>query len=84
MASIIGRISELIISIIKNGQIDGSIDSAINPENLSFTMWGMTVGIMQLIKVKAALIKSRKGLTDKNILNNYLKIFENGIKKNDL
>jgi AcrR family transcriptional regulator len=81
MASVIGRISGLVITIIKNGQLDGSIDDNIEPTILSFSMWGMTVGIMQLLKVKAGMISNHQNLSEKDILANYIKVFENGIKK---
>ena len=81
MASVIGRISGLVITIIRKGQTDGSIDDKIEPTILSFSMWGMTVGIMQLLKVKAGIISNHRNLSEKDILTNYIKIFENGIKK---
>lgn len=81
MVSVIGKISELIITIIKKGQSDGIIDNSIEPSVLSFSMWGMTVGIMQLLKVKAGLINHHESLSEKDILANYIGLFEKGIKK---
>ena len=81
MRMVSGKIIVLIISIIERGQREGRIDEKINPSVLSFSMWGMTVGVMQLLEVKAAAIKSQKHLTEKDILTNFIHIFEKGIKK---
>ncbi|NIJ52955.1 TetR/AcrR family transcriptional regulator [Dyadobacter arcticus] len=80
MSAVILRITELVIGIIKNGQLAGEIDSRIDPSILSFTMWGMTVGIMQLLKVKAATISNHPNLSENIVLDNYIKVFLDGIK----
>lgn len=81
MQKVIGDITKLIVSIIENGQRDNEIKESINPVTLSFSMWGMTVGIMQLLKNKSQVIESHGQLTEESIISNYLEIFINGIKK---
>jgi len=81
MQNVIGEITNLIISIIKEGQEDNEIKESINPIILSFSMWGMTVGIMQLLKNKQQTITTHQQLSEENIIANYLDIFIAGIKK---
>ncbi|MEM1340652.1 MAG: TetR/AcrR family transcriptional regulator [Bacteroidota bacterium] len=81
MQSVIKEITELIVSIIEQGKSKNEIKKSIDPAILSFSMWGMTVGIMQLIKSKSEAIRAHPGLTEDKIIEEYISVFISGIKK---
>lgn len=81
MQKVIKEIMKLIILIIEDGQRKNQIKNSIDSNILSFSMWGMTVGIMQLIKNKSQVILEHPQLSDQIIIDNYVKVFLDGIKK---
>ncbi|MGD1839457.1 MAG: TetR/AcrR family transcriptional regulator [Thermonemataceae bacterium] len=81
MQEVIRQITNLIVSIIEEGQENEEIRKSIDPNVLSISMWGMTVGVMQLLKVKAELISTHQALTEQKIIQNYTELFAIGIKK---
>lgn len=83
MQLVIREISDLVIKILISGQAEESISRKIDPVIFSFTMWGMTVGLMQLLMSKATMIKSSGFLTEETIISNFLIIFEQGLINND-
>ena len=75
------KITELVSSIAIDGIKDGFITSEINPLHLTMSLWGMTVGVLQLIKVKGSVMKDSLQVLEEDLLENYINIFAKGIKK---
>lgn len=75
------KITELVSSIAIDGVKDGSITSEINPSHLTMSLWGMTVGVLQLIKVKGSVMKDSLQVLEEDLLESYINIFAKGIKK---
>ena len=74
-------ISNLITGIITQAKEDGSLNPNINPMYFSFCMWGMTVGVFQLIKVRGTLMNEKMNISEKDLLNTFMECLENGIRK---
>ena len=74
-------ISNLIVDIATKAQNEGTLNPAINPLHFSFCIWGMTVGVFQLIKVRGTLMKEKMNISEQDLLNTFLQTLENGIKK---
>ena len=74
-------ISNLIVNIVNKAKEDGSLNPSINPHYFSFCIWGMTVGVFQLIKVRGVLMSDRMAISEENLLNTFMETLENGIKK---
>jgi AcrR family transcriptional regulator len=49
--------NELLVDALQTGIEDGSIRSDINPPVIAMILWGETLGVMQLVKQKGALIE---------------------------
>ena len=81
MQQAIGQTIDLIIAIVVEGKARGEIRPSVDPVTLAFSMWGMTVGVMQLVKVKAALIATNPSLNEQKVVQDFIEIFEAGIKK---
>ncbi|MEY4539662.1 MAG: hypothetical protein RLZZ306_1419 [Bacteroidota bacterium] len=73
--------TNLISGIVEEGKNDGSLNPEINSLHFTFSMWGMTVGILQLIKVRGALMKEKMNVSEQDLLNNFMQTLEIGIKK---
>lgn len=82
MTAVVGDIIDLVVAVITAGQTKGSIHSEVNAPDLALTMWGMTVGVMQLLRVKFPQ-GAYHGVADTDILHNYVRVFQQGIRKND-
>ena len=74
-------ISNLIVNIVNKAKEDGSLNPNINPHYFSFCIWGMTVGVFQLIKVRGVLMSEQMAISEENLLNTFMETMENGIKK---
>ena len=75
------EIADLIIKIAVTAKEDGTLNPNINPVYFSFCIWGMTVGVFQLIKVRGVLMNEKMNISEEDLLNTFLETFENGIKK---
>ena len=74
-------IANLITDIITQAKEDGSLNPNINPTYFSFCMWGMTVGVFQLIKVRGTLMNEKMNISEKDLLNTFMECLENGIRR---
>lgn len=75
------QITQLIVGIAQNGKENNTLNPDIDPLNFSISLWGMTVGIIQLIKVRGALISQFQNISEEEILSGFMLIVENGIRK---
>lgn len=74
-------ISNLIIDIVVKAQKDGTLNPDINPLHFSFCLWGMTVGVFQLLKVRGALMNEKMNISEQDLLDTFMQTLEFGIKK---
>ena len=74
-------ISNLIIDIVVKAQKDGTLNPGINPLHFSFCLWGMTVGVFQLLKVRGTLMNEKMNISEQDLLDTFMQTLEFGIKK---
>jgi TetR/AcrR family transcriptional regulator len=72
--------TELVVGMAKKAQNEGSLNPKISPLNFAFCLWGMTVGMLQLIKVRGKLMQDKLGISEDDLLNTFIQSVENGIK----
>jgi len=75
------NITNLIVGIANRAQANGTLNANINPSILSMGLWGMSVGMLQLIKVRGAIMKEKLGISEKDLVNTFIEMLENGVKK---
>lgn len=74
------KITEMIVTLAQKAKENNTLNPNINPINFSMCLWGMTVGMIQLIKVRGSIIKEFQGISEEEILSSFIMIVENGIK----
>jgi TetR/AcrR family transcriptional regulator len=75
------KITGLVLDIVLKAQAEGTLNAHIAPIHLTMSMWGMTVGMLQLIKVRGSLMHEKMAVEEHDLLDTFLDVFENGIKK---
>ena len=73
-------ITQLVVQIAQKAKDDGTLNKDVDPIKFSVCLWGMTVGMIQLIKVRGAVINEFQGISEQEILSSYLTIIESGIR----
>lgn len=74
------EITQLIIGITINAKEAGKFKPDIDPLQFSICLWGMTVGMIQLIKVRGPLIKKHNRISEKEIIQSFIGMIMNGVK----
>ena len=75
------EISNLIIDIVTKAQEEGTLNPKINPSHFSFCLWGMTVGVFQLLKVRGTLMNDKMNISEQDLLDTFMQTLEYGIRK---
>lgn len=75
------NITKLVVGIANSAKEDGVLNPTINPMHLTMCMYGMTAGMLQIIKVRGALMQDRLAILEDELLHDFMEILENGIKK---
>ena len=74
-------INDLVINIIQKAkeadQLQENIDTAI----ITLCLWGSTVGILQLMKVRGPIIQEKMNISEEEILNTFIQMMFQGIQK---
>lgn len=75
------NISDLIVDMVTKAQEEGTLNPNINPLHFSFCIWGMTVGVIQLLKVRGTWMNATMSISEQDLLNTFTQTLEYGIKK---
>jgi len=74
-------INDLVINIIQKAkeadQLQENIDTAI----ITLCLWGSTVGILQLMKVRGPIMKEKIDISEEEILDAFIQMIFKGIQK---
>lgn len=76
-----GAIISLVSGIITEAKRNGSVHPGIHPLYFTMILWGTTVGVLQLIKVRGSVLKDKHNLSEQKLLSAFIAFMENGIKK---
>ncbi|WP_194972675.1 TetR/AcrR family transcriptional regulator [Aquiflexum lacus] len=74
-------ITELVSKIAFEAKEKGELNENLDPLHFTMILWGTTVGILQMLKVRGALIESKLNITENQILDSFLELFFQGVKK---
>lgn len=77
----IDRLFQLQVAIIQKAKEQEMLYADLDPIQFSFCLWGMLIGMTQLIKVRAAVIKDYQGFTEKDLIATFIQQLERGAKK---
>jgi len=74
------NITNLVNRIAEKAQAEGYLNPKINPLHLTMSLWGMTVGMLQLLKVRGAFMEENLTIMKDDLIETYIAIFSKGIK----
>ena len=74
------NITHLVMDIAEEARKNGSLNPNIDPLHFTMCMWGMTIGVHQLIKVRGKIFEEHFNVSEMDLINSFLQILENGIK----
>ncbi|OAQ38471.1 hypothetical protein A5893_13680 [Pedobacter psychrophilus] len=75
------KISKLVSDIAYEAADNGTLNPNLNPLHLTMILWGISVGVVQLMKVKGLIIKEKMDIEEQELLNTFLNLLDNGLKK---
>lgn len=75
------QINDLVIRILQTGKSQGVVRNDLDEKTFSFLLWGTTVGVIQLIEVKSASLKSALHLEGFEFFNHHISLIINSIQK---
>ncbi len=81
LQAISNDITNLVVEITQKAQTDGLMNPNINPFHFTVCMWGMTIGIHQVIKIRGKNMQENMNISEQDLLESYVQILINGIKK---
>lgn len=73
------QISRLVAGIAARAKAEGSLNPNIDPMLFTMCLWGMTVGMLQLIKVRGKFLKEKMHLSEKKMLDTFIESLIHGI-----
>lgn len=73
------NITNLVYRIAEKAKDEGFLNSKINPLHLTMSLWGMTVGMLQLLKVRGTVIEESLAIQETDLIETYITIFSKGI-----
>ena len=74
------NITKLVVEIAQKAKEDGSLNPTINPLHFTVCIWGMTIGMTQLMKVRGKIFEESLNISEQDLLNSYVQILENGMR----
>jgi AcrR family transcriptional regulator len=72
-------IIDLVVKLVESAKANGQVRAELNPVQFALCLWGMTVGMMQLIEVKSQLVEVEYNLTPGDLLETYIRLTLKGI-----
>lgn len=73
-------ISELVASIVGEAKKLKQLNPMLKPMEFTMVLWGTTVGILQMIKVRGKLIDKKMKISENQIVNTFIETLLEGIK----
>ena len=74
------NITKFVVEIAQKAKDEGSLNPDINPLHFTVCMWGMTVGMTQLMKVRGKIFEESLNISEQDLLCSYVQILENGMR----
>ena len=74
-------INDLVINIIQKAKEADQLQENIDIAIFTLCLWGSTVGILQLMKVRGPIMKEKMDISEEEILDAFIQMIFNGIQK---
>lgn len=74
------NISDMVVKVLEKGMADGSIRSSVEPRKFSFVMWGMTVGMLQMVSTRQSQIAREAQIDGEELFEHYIESTIHGLK----
>jgi len=74
-------INDLVINIIQKAKEADQVQENINVAIFPLCLWGSTVGILQLMKVRGPIMKEKMNISEDQILDTFIQMMFQGIQK---
>ncbi|TAF98628.1 MAG: TetR/AcrR family transcriptional regulator [Cytophagia bacterium] len=77
----INKLINFVNGITIKAKEKGLLNIDLDPIQYTFCLWGMLIGMSQLVKVRGAVMEDYLGFTEKDIINTFMIQLEMGMKK---
>lgn len=74
------QLTDFVIEIATNAKSQNKFDSELDPVEFTFCMWGMVIGMAQLIKVRGNVLSRYRGISEKSIIETFMQQLERGMR----
>ena len=74
------KLINFVTSIAQNAKADAKLHPSIDPGQFTFCLWGMLIGMTQLIKVRGNNMIQNQGFAEKDVTNTFISLIERGMK----
>ncbi|MEN0006655.1 MAG: TetR/AcrR family transcriptional regulator [Bacteroidota bacterium] len=74
------KITALVVDTIERAIEAGAVRPSVNPNHLSYIMWGTSMGIVQLINVKREALRKNLSASVEDFYESYIELMINGIR----
>lgn len=72
--------NQFFIDTIQEGINDGSINKNLDPLKTSLILWGETLGVLQLVTLKSALLEKKMNLSSEELISYFFELTYNMLK----
>jgi TetR/AcrR family transcriptional regulator len=73
------NIVSLVAKVVEAAKAEGALRQDVHAEKFTMVLYGATVGVMQLIKVRGKVMTERMKITENQLINTFLSVLEQGI-----
>jgi TetR/AcrR family transcriptional regulator len=73
------QILQFIVNIAQQAQQNGTFNPHIDPEYFAVCLWGMNVGVVQLMKIFTTTIQEHP-INEEKLLKNFIQLLQNGMQ----
>ena len=74
------NITKMIVEIAQKAKENGTLNPSINPMHFTMIMWGMTMGVHQLFKIRGKNIQENLNISEQELLESYVQFLDNGMR----
>jgi TetR/AcrR family transcriptional regulator len=74
-------ITQLVVDIVKEGKKQQTIKKSLKEIEFSFWLWGTTIGIIQLIEVKRAILTQTLGQSELDFYKSHISLIISSLKE---
>ena len=74
------NITKLVVEIAQKAKENGTLNLSVNPLHFTIILWGMTMGVHQLFKIRGKNIQENLNISEQELLESYVQFLDNGIR----